>query len=138
MHYRILTSFCMILNLLGFLHPYQNFALFLQFGVHNSTYSTNFYPFVIILPTVYFILFVCLFVWTFLLTNVWGLDVKSLIELDLQFKTWHSRLFQGSYFNVFVINPSFYQIHDRFLSKSSKGIKKKIRNCLVVIKEIDH
>ena len=24
-----------------------------------------------------------------------------LIELDLQFKTWHSRLFQGSYFNIF-------------------------------------
>ena len=61
-----------------------------------------------------------------------------LIELDLQFKTWHSRLSQGSYFNIFCDRSLFYQIHDRFLSKSNKGIKKKIKNCLVVIKEIDH
>ena len=52
LHYRILTSFWVILNLLDLLHPYQNLALFLWIGVHNSTYSTNFYPFVIILPTV--------------------------------------------------------------------------------------
>ena len=52
LHYRILTSFWVILNLLDLLHPYQNLALFLWIGVHNSTYSTNFYLFVIILPTV--------------------------------------------------------------------------------------
>ena len=53
LHYRILTSFWVILNLLDLLHPYQNLALFLWIGVHNSTYSTNFYLFGIILPTVY-------------------------------------------------------------------------------------